>query len=306
MTSPASVIRTVAIAGTGNLGSVLIPELASPSWGFSSVRVLTRSASSSTPSLPSNVERQLVDYANQQQVVEALQGVDAVVSALTNPDSQAALVKAAKEAGVKLFVPGEFGNPSTAFTQADHPAVYGKKETQELLKEVGLPALLVFCGPFTDLTFNPYFDLNFPSGRATIIGTGRTPVSFTSRSSVARFLAHHLSTAYSSSSSLPSANTPEILRIQGDRKTFLEVVEAYERLHPEKGKIQVEHISIEEAEKSWIEQLKKGEFFPSVLTYLLASWERGNGQVDKGEGEGVLAKWAGWRPETVEDILKAL
>ncbi|GAA5899418.1 hypothetical protein JCM6882_009112 [Rhodosporidiobolus microsporus] len=295
-----SIIRTIAIAGTGNLGSILIPELASPAWGFS-IRVLTR-ASSSTASLPANVDVTTVDYAVEEQLVQALQGVDAVVSALTNPDAQVALIHAAKAAGVKLFVPSEFGNPSTTLTPADHPALYGKKQMQDLLKAVGLPALLVFCGPFTDFTFNPFFGFDFASRHATIVGTGSTPISFTSRSSVSRFLAHHLSTAYPSSSFLPSPAEPEIFRLEGDRKTFLEVVAAWEKLHPEGGNVVVEHTALEEAD----ERAKDlgGDFLKSLIAYLLASWERGMGQVDEGTGEGVLSRWAEWKPERVEDILR--
>ncbi len=52
-----------------------------------------------------------VDYSNKESIKNALTGVDVVIStvALTALDLQPGIAEAAKEVGVKLFVPSEFG-----------------------------------------------------------------------------------------------------------------------------------------------------------------------------------------------------
>ncbi|GAA5977621.1 hypothetical protein JCM11641_006878 [Rhodosporidiobolus odoratus] len=198
-------LQNVAVAGgTGNIGSFLVSSLASA--GFT-VTVLSRS-SSTKANLPAGVKVKEVDYASSESLQSALQGIDVVVSATQGYDVQAEVAKAAKTVGVKLFVPSEFGNPSTDFTPTDHPALYGKKKSQELLKELSLPALLVFTGPFPDFIFVPFFGFDFASRKVNLIGTGNTPISFTTRSDIGPFLAHYLSTLTSTSDLRPHPSLP--------------------------------------------------------------------------------------------------
>ncbi|GEM08183.1 nmrA-like domain containing protein [Rhodotorula toruloides] len=186
-----TLVKSVALAGAGTLGSVILPELVKA--GFETT-VLTRRDS--------------------------------------KRDSPFLSAKAAKEAGVKLFVPGEFGNPTTNIEQAEvHPIMYGKKQIQDLLKSVGLPTLLVFNGPFSDTTFNAFLGFDAATGRIRLVGKGDTPISWTTRLDVARFLAHYLSTL----TSFPSASESAVLRIEGDRKTYSEVVDIYCRLQPDQN-----------------------------------------------------------------------
>lgn len=151
--SASQLVKTVALAGVGTLGSFVLPELIKA--GFRSI-VLTRQDSKRDSPFPSGATVKPVDYASSSSLVDALKDVDVVIATLTDPNAQISLVKAAKEAGVKLFVPAEFGNPSNKLVQSEvHPILYGKKQIQDLLKSVGQPALLVFNGPFPDTTFNP-------------------------------------------------------------------------------------------------------------------------------------------------------
>ncbi|KAL8365369.1 hypothetical protein RB595_004258 [Gaeumannomyces hyphopodioides] len=115
MSSPA--ITKVAVAGgTGGLGSFIVKELVAA--GFE-VTVLRRAGSTSTP--PEGVAAKDVDYASLDSLTAALQGQHAVVSAVATAAAagQKLLADAALAAGVRRFIPSEFGI-NTRLTQG-HP-----------------------------------------------------------------------------------------------------------------------------------------------------------------------------------------
>ena len=86
----------IALAGaTGNLGPSILAALIDA--GFD-VTVLTRS--SSKANLPPSVKVAQVDYESQDSLVQALSGLDAVISNLPNHDGQATLIDASIKAGV--------------------------------------------------------------------------------------------------------------------------------------------------------------------------------------------------------------
>ncbi|GAA6035824.1 hypothetical protein JCM8097_005725 [Rhodosporidiobolus ruineniae] len=287
-----SLVKSVVLAGAGNLGGFVLEELINS--GFD-VTVFSRP--SSDKQFPPGVKVNKVDYSDESAVADAVKGADAVVSTLTALDSQANLIRAAKKAGVKLFVPGEFGNPSTKLTPEDHPALHGKKKAQDLLKEVQLPAILVFTGPFLDTVFRPYIGFDFQNGTVRLIGKGETPVSLTSRRDTARFLAHHLANL----SSLPSPGSPSVLRLEGDRSTFKDAAELYARLHPG-TKLSYSYVSLDEADK--IAKDVKADFGKSLVTYLLTTWERG-ATTDEGE-ELSNGEWPEWKPLKLEEHFRSL
>ena len=95
-----------------------------------------------------------VDYSDKESVKKALTGVDVVISTLaaTALELQPGIAEAAKEAGVKLFVPSEFGGP----TEGETAGLFGAKASiQERLKAVGIPYALFYTGPFADFIWIP-------------------------------------------------------------------------------------------------------------------------------------------------------
>jgi uncharacterized protein YbjT (DUF2867 family) len=95
-----------------------------------------------------------VDYSNKESIKKALTGVDVVISTLpgTALDVQPGIAEAAKEAGVKLFVPSEFGGPTEGATEG----LFGSKANiQERLKAIGIPYALFYTGPFADFLWVP-------------------------------------------------------------------------------------------------------------------------------------------------------
>ncbi|KAM5349451.1 hypothetical protein ACJ41O_005956 [Fusarium nematophilum] len=107
-------VQRVAVAGgNGNLGPVIIGELLANNLHVS---LLSRKGSTSTDTLKNRgyVGVVEVDYQDLDGLAKALEGVDVVVSTIGNAglDTQVRLVDAAVAAGVKRFLPSEFGaNP---------------------------------------------------------------------------------------------------------------------------------------------------------------------------------------------------
>ena len=99
-----------------------------------------------------------VDYSDKQSIKDALDGVDVVICTIANPalGMQVGIAQAAKEAGVKLFVPSEFGGISTE----DPEGLFGQKASvQNQLKALGLPYTLFYNGIYSDFTWQQYASL---------------------------------------------------------------------------------------------------------------------------------------------------
>lgn len=94
--------------------------------------------------------------------MSAVSNVEVVISTLSGGGFavQPALAQASKKAGVKLFVPSEFGIDTTLITQG---FLLGKKNFHQALRDLGLPYLLVSNGPFLDTVFgrkcHGFFDM---------------------------------------------------------------------------------------------------------------------------------------------------
>lgn len=107
-----------------------------------------------------------IDYTGEETGLEAaLRGVDIVLSTvgddsgLTSEDvahtgllpgfiAQDAVARAAKVAGVRLFVPSEYGAPTHAIPLDSDYYTIGKRYHHDLLRELGLPYVLVYAGMF--------------------------------------------------------------------------------------------------------------------------------------------------------------
>jgi len=90
-----------------------------------------------------------VDYNNEASIKHALTGVDVVISTvpIMALDVQEKIAAAAKDAGVKLFVPSEYGN----ITEGKTEGVSGTKaNVEDQLKALGMPYAAFYTGPFAD------------------------------------------------------------------------------------------------------------------------------------------------------------
>jgi uncharacterized protein YbjT (DUF2867 family) len=162
--------KNFAVVGAGMLGTFVIDQLIKDKAAgtINDVVVLTRQASlASAPYATTDQLKQgskttvstgakliAVDYSNKESIKAALTGVDVIISTvpLTALDVQPGIAEAAKEAGVKLFVPSEFGVPTEGSTMG----LFGAKaNVQKQLKAIGIPYVLFYTGTFADCLWGP-------------------------------------------------------------------------------------------------------------------------------------------------------
>ncbi|EJU04366.1 NADP-binding protein [Dacryopinax primogenitus] len=228
-----------------------------------------------------------MDYDDPSSLNAALQRKDVVISTLGRPafHHQELLGQAAKAAGVKLFVPSEFGNP----TEGREDSWFAQKNAaRQKLKDMGMPYLLVYNGPFSDFVFNPHMGWDLPGGKVQISGKGDTPISFTYRRDIGRFLAHILT-------ELPPEELAwKTLRIESDRTTMNKIAAEYERRSGKK--LEVTHRSLEEMR----EAVRNSPL--DVSETLRLDWELGGGTA--GTPEQLDNKlWPEFNPTSAVDVL---
>ncbi|TFY63184.1 hypothetical protein EVG20_g6426 [Dentipellis fragilis] len=218
--------KTVAVAGVGNVGTDIIEELLEKqSEGrLDKIVLLTRSLSSKAAEAftTRGVQVATVDYADEASLLAALTGVDVVVSTVghiaVQDGSQATLARAAKEAGVRLFLPSEYGGVTGGHQSGPFA---GKAKVHTLLKELDLPYALIHTGLLMKFAFSPIAGIDLPNGKATIGGDGTPTLSFTTIRDAARFVAYILTT-------LPFEKLAwRVFCVEGDRISYNEVFEQY-------------------------------------------------------------------------------
>jgi uncharacterized protein YbjT (DUF2867 family) len=96
-----------------------------------------------------------VDYSNNESIKHALTGVDVIISTISGTaiGVQEKIAAAAKEAGVQLFVPSEYGGVSEGETEG---LFAPKAKIQKQLKALGIPYAPFYTGAFSDLVWIPH------------------------------------------------------------------------------------------------------------------------------------------------------
>ncbi|KAF7554809.1 hypothetical protein G7Z17_g2649 [Cylindrodendrum hubeiense] len=184
---------TVALAGaTGSLGVAVLKELLA---GGVSVTVLSRKGGRSAEKLPTcpNQTIKEVDYAMEEDLTEALTGIDVVVSTLATESisAQSALINAAIASGVTRFIPSEFGS-DTANTKTRNLPVYKHKVMiqDDLVKKAeqnpSFSYTLIFNNAFLDWGIRVGFLINPKVRTATLYDGGDRPFSATRQSTIGK------------------------------------------------------------------------------------------------------------------------
>ncbi|KAF9572469.1 hypothetical protein EC968_009855 [Mortierella alpina] len=214
----------IAVAGaTGALGVPVTNALLDAGY---KVKVLTRGSTSNDTlaAYQSKGAHIVFDAYTGKNLHDALQGVDILLSTVgTGADfyeGQVALIDAAKAAGVKRFVPSEFGlDPIKYVKQNDlHLFLTGKAKLRDYIEKSGLEYTFIFNGLFAE--YLPTFGFNLKNKTATIHAPSTTPVSVTSLADIGRFTALALSSPHSRNATL---------RVVGHTATLQEYLQLFEK-----------------------------------------------------------------------------
>lgn len=173
-----------------------------------------------------------VDYDSVDSLAAALAGADAVVSAVNAAAAyqpQLNLLEAAKKAGVKRFLPSEYGG-IYLFKTPEAPFVASKIPVAHQVLTSGLEYTFLSTGPFTDTAFNAFMgmDIFSPSDKVewTVGGDGHAKIAFTTRADVGRFVAQVLLH--------PDLSRNKYLAVHGDVATPHEAAAVFEQVSGKK------------------------------------------------------------------------
>lgn len=285
--------KNFTIAGLGTVGSHIARELLKlkDEGKVENVTILTRSDSSKLDEYKaSGAKIAVVDYQSAELLKNAVTGADVVISTVTRGALQVQhlLAEQAKAAGVKLFVPSEFGN-ETARPNPEGIMMI-KQSVHHKCKELDLPYALFFTGPGPDYIFVPSFDLDLKSGNVAVGLDGNAINSFTAQSDIGRYLAYVLT-------NLPRSKIEwRIFRIEGERKSFNQIFKQHEERTGKELNVRYKPESELEA------AIAKN---PSdAHSFLQLEWGRGGGLVGSLDQLSV-SEYPDWNPKTVADVLYA-
>lgn len=142
-----------------------------------------------------SVKQVEVDFTSVDSLTAALQGVDAVVATLGGHamDSQTVLIDAAVAAGVKRFIPSEFGSVSTNPKLENFPVYNQMFKIKKYLKEKADAGQLTWtvlrCGAFLEFLLGYGMLLDFTNHKGTFYDGGDNRITSTSMANVGKAVA---------------------------------------------------------------------------------------------------------------------
>jgi len=161
--------------------------------------VLTRS--SKPGAYDSSVKVVEVDYTSVESLAAALKGIDALVSTVGHAaiESQTILIDASIAAGVKRFIPSEFGSCTTNPKLVTFPMYASfykiKRYLEEKAKAGKLTWTVLACGAFQEFLFGQPFFLDYANHKATLFDEGDNRTSSTSLPKIGKAAAEILKNA---------------------------------------------------------------------------------------------------------------
>ncbi|PPJ49916.1 hypothetical protein CBER1_04694 [Cercospora berteroae] len=193
-----NLIRNVAIVGAaGNSGKYMTAELLAT--GKHIVTAITRIDSQSI--FPGDVEVARVDYKDQNSLVKALQGQDALVITMNVFADQGnqlkALFEAAGHAAVRWILPNEWSPDTADEGLVRDVAIFQKNvAARKLIEELGQSSYIGVVTGFWyewSLAIGPAFGIDIEKREATLFDDGETKISTSTWPQVGRAVAALLS-----------------------------------------------------------------------------------------------------------------
>ncbi|KAL7811656.1 NAD(P)-binding protein [Trichoderma gracile] len=265
----ATVLKNIALVGaSGNVGKVLLPALLAAN--KFTITVLRRHASSPS-TFPSGVRVVEVDFSSIDSLTAALAGQDAVVSTIGSAalkDEQKTLIDAAVAAGVKRFLPSEFGCDLTNELAAKLPVFAPKVEVARYLedkaKTTPLTYTLVYSGPFFDWGLQYNFIFKSAGSRPVLYDGGNTVFSTSTLVAVAQAVVAVLSK--------PEETRNRAVRFQSVAISQAQLLAIAKEVAPERD-WQPEVVKLDDITKAADERLAKGLFDHETFTpYILRAF----------------------------------
>lgn len=111
------------------------------------------------------------DLSNHELLVKELKNVQVVISSVIFPKDEFALLKAAQEAKVNLYIPSIWGNPTKNYSSQELIIKDMKESIIKAVEESGLNYLIIQHGPWLDnLTF---LGFDYQNNRVELVGENK-------------------------------------------------------------------------------------------------------------------------------------
>ncbi|EIW74779.1 NAD(P)-binding protein [Coniophora puteana RWD-64-598 SS2] len=286
----ATFTKIALVGGGGAVGRPILDSLLAG--GAATVVVLSRPESTSTfPSHPNlAVERVKYDDVGAVAAILKKSSIEVLVSAVGGGglEGQTLLADAAKQSGVQVFVPSEFGIPTEGVTEG---FAVVKTRVADYSKSIGLPAARVYTGAFADQA--SWIGSVKEKGKFLVLNPGDKAFSLTSLSDIGGFVAYALT-------SLPPTKLKDAtFRLQGDRLSIIGLANLFHELKS----VPVERVN------------KFPEDIPGVQAkaYLAAQFNVGKGSSswdhvqNKDLGPGAISNnlWEGHKWQTIREVISS-
>ncbi|KAI2604075.1 NAD(P)-binding protein [Hypoxylon fragiforme] len=249
-----SIKNVVVVGASGSLGKEVAQELVKA--GFN---VTAFAREDTTATFPSNLTVKKVNYDSVESLTAALKGQDAVVSTIATVavGNQGPLVDAAVAAGVKRFIPSEFGiNTRIVGDDVIGQILVGKIKTLDYIieKSKANPSF-TWTGVSSGLFFDwglKYGSVGFfkDSKTAIIYDSGNEPVQASNLAFIGK--------AISAILAQPEKTANQYISIASFNPTQNQILKIVEAETGEKWK--VEHATTAEENKIGLEKLGKGDY----------------------------------------------
>lgn len=216
------------------------------------VTVLSRST---TQAFDDKVKVVTVDFSSIDSLTAALHGIDGVVSAVSGHaiEAQTLLVDAAVNAGVKRFIPSEFGSVTTSPKTAALPIYSSMVKAREYLQSKAgkLSWTVLAPGAFTEFLFHGSLLVEWKNHKAELYDGGDNKVSTTSLPSIGVAIAGIFKN--------PEATANKVLFISQAIVTQNQLLEFAKAVKPE-IEWETSEIASSDVLKAGLEGLGKGDF----------------------------------------------
>lgn len=230
-------LTVLVVGSTGMFGSKIVSALLDK--GDVNVQAMVRSINDSNEENRKKIDAMKVKGAtivegNMMQpetLLPACAGVDVVVSAIGNNEvtvpGQKNLIDAAKQQGVKRFVPSDYSVDYRKLDYGDNDNLDMRKEVFEYLQQSGLEYTLVLNGAFMDIiTHMPLFDPEHQTFQYW--GDGQMPLDLTTTDDTAKYVAEAVSDPGLANTALEIAGdtlTPKQLKATYEEATGTQLTE---------------------------------------------------------------------------------